>query len=186
MFRPEPVISVPGMCVLCFALISFQSALAQRYTCEDGKVIFFSDAPVEDIEAVNNKVSSIFTADRGVIVFSVPIKEFQFEKKLMQEHFNDKYMESARFPRSTFAGTLSGYSLDKSCVQDVRAVGNLTIHGILRSVDVKGTLEVKGSTLIMKAKFKVLMAHYDIKIPAILWENISEEVEVTLDLTYKK
>jgi hypothetical protein len=117
---------------------------AQRYGCENGKVVFFSSAPVENIQATNQMVSSIFVPDNGTLVFSVPVKEFQFEKKLMQEHFNDKYMESDRFPRSTFAGTLSGYSMSLTGIQQVRAKGALTIHGIRKDVDVPGTLQVNG------------------------------------------
>jgi polyisoprenoid-binding protein YceI len=75
--------------------------------------------------------------------------------------------------------------MDKNGVQNVRAKGKLTIHGIVKTIDVPGTFEVKENTLNIKSKFKILMADYDIKIPAVLWKNISEEVEVTIDLTYK-
>lgn len=158
---------------------------AQRFICEDGFVSFFSQAPVENIKAENRKMSSIFNSATGVIAFSVIMKEFQFEKKLMQEHFNDKYLESDRFPRATFSGVITQYDMTKKELQNVRAKGKLTIHGIVKTIDVPGTFEVKENGLVMKSKFKVLMADYDIKIPAILWKNISEEIEVTLDLTYK-
>jgi hypothetical protein len=171
--------------VMLALLLNALPVHAQRFVCENGFVSFYSQAPVENIKADNWKMSSIFNAGSGVVAFSVLMKEFQFEKKLMQEHFNDKYLESNRFPRSTFSGVISGYAMDKNGVQNVRAKGKLTIHGIVKSIDVPGTLEVKGNTLNIKSKFKILMADYDIKIPAVLWKNISEEVEVTIDLTYK-
>ncbi len=164
---------------------TFFQVYAQRYVAENGLITFFSQALVENIKADNNKVTSLFSADNGTIAFSVPIKEFQFEKKLMQEHFNDKYMESDRFPRSTFAGKVTGYSLSSSGLQSVRAKGKITIHGIVKEIDVPGTLEVKNRNLIIKTKFKVLNKDFGIVIPQILWKNVSEEIEITIDMTYK-
>ena len=164
---------------------TFFPLFAQRYVAENGFISFFSQAPVENIKADNNKVTSLFSAENGTIAFSVPIKEFQFEKKLMQQHFNDKYMESDRFPRSTFAGKVTGYSLSSSGLQSVRAKGKITIHGIVKEIDVPGTLEVKNGNLIIKTKFKVLNKDYGIVIPQILWKNVSEEIEIAIDMTYK-
>lgn len=174
-----------ALLITLFFLGTFFPLLAQRYVAENGFISFFSQAPVENIKADNNKVTSLFSADNGTIAFSVPIKEFQFEKKLMQEHFNDKYMESDRFPRSTFAGKVTGYSLSSSGLQSVRAKGKITIHGIVKEIDVPGTLEVKNRNLIIKTKFKVLNKDYGIVIPQILWKNVSEEIEITIDMTYK-
>ena len=165
-------------------LVAGSYTFSQRYMAEKGLISFFSDAPVEDITATNNNVTSIFTASTGAIAFSVPINDFEFEKKLMKEHFNDKYMESNRFPRSTFAGTITGYSMGTAGVQRVRAQGKLTIHGIVKEIDVPGSFEVSNGTVIMKTRFNVLIADYGIKIPQILWQNVSDEIQVTIDLTY--
>jgi polyisoprenoid-binding protein YceI len=102
----------------------------------------------------------------------------------MKEHFNDKYMESDRFPRSTFSGTITGYSMTATGPQRVRAQGKLTIHGIVKEIDVPGSLEVKDGVIQMKTRFNVLLADYGIRIPQLLWENISEEIQITVDLTY--
>ncbi|HEX5167857.1 MAG TPA: YceI family protein [Cyclobacteriaceae bacterium] len=175
-----------GSLITIFFLGVLFPVSAQRYVSENGFITFFSQAPVENIKADNNTVTSLFSADNGTIAFSVPIKEFQFEKKLMQQHFNDKYMESDRFPRATFAGKVTGYSLSAAGLQSVRARGKLTIHGIVKEVDVPGTLEVKNNNLIIKTKFKVLNKDYGIVIPQILWKNVSEEIEITVDMNYKK
>jgi hypothetical protein len=171
---------------IIFFVVGIFSLCAQRFVAENGFITFFSQAPVENIQADNRNVTSLFSADNGTIAFSVPIKEFQFEKKLMQEHFNDKYMESDRFPRSTFAGKVTGYSLTATGLQSVRARGKLTIHGIVKEVDIPGTLEVKNNNIIIKTKFKVLNKDYGIVIPQILWKNVSEEIEITIDMTYRK
>lgn len=169
---------------LLLVLAAGGHSFSQRYISQQGLISFYSDAPVEDISATNRSVTSIFTASTGAIAFSVPINAFEFEKKLMKEHFNDKYMESNRFPRSTFAGTITGFSIGTAGVQRVRAQGKLTIHGIVREIDVPGSFEVKDGSVIMKTKFNVLVADYGIKIPQIVWQNISETIQVTVDLTY--
>jgi len=176
---------IKGFFFLLF-IFSCSHVIAQRYITQAGTVSFFSAAPVENIKAETADVTSIFISDDGTIAFSVPIKGFQFEKKLMQEHFNDKYMESDRYPRSTFSGVITGFNMNTTNLQSVRAKGKLTIHGITKPIDVPGTLEVKNGLVYMKSKFKVKTADYGITIPTLLWKNISEEIEITIDLTYKK
>lgn len=171
--------------LITFSLLGVIPVCAQRYIAENGFISFFSQAPVENIEADNRKVTSLFNASDGMVAFSVPIKEFQFEKKLMQEHFNDKYMESNRFPRATFSGKVSGYTMNGRGLQSVRAKGKLSIHGIVKDVDVPGTFEVRDGQLLLKSKFKVINKDYGIEIPQILWKNVSEEIEITIEMTYK-
>ena len=167
-------------------LLFVMQTTAQKYVAKEGYVSFFSEAPIENIKAENKRMTSIFIADNGMIAFSVINKDFIFPKKLMQEHFNDKYMESHKYPQSTFSGTIVGYSLEANGLQSVRAKGQLKIHGITKNIDIPGTLEVKGNTVQMKSRFKVVLADYGITIPAILWKNISEQVEVSIDLIFTK
>ena len=127
------------------------NCVAQKYTAEAAFISFFSDATIEDITAQNKKASTIFISATGDLVFSVPMKEFQFEKSLMQEHFNEKYVESEKYPRATFQGKLEGYDMTKSGAQDARAKGKLTIHGVTNEIDVPGTFTVEGKKLIMKS-----------------------------------
>src|SRR5687767_8832418 len=94
------------LAILIFVLliITATDTRCQKYVAEKTFISFFSDAAIEDIKADNKKTTSIFDSATGEIVFSVPINEFQFEKSLMQEHFNEKYMESDKYPKSTFNG----------------------------------------------------------------------------------
>ncbi len=151
----------------------------------ESQVSFYSHAPIEDITAVNKKTSALFNSATSEIVFSVPIKEFDFAKSLMKEHFNEKYMESEKFPKATFQGKLEGFGPNKMGTQTVKAVGKLTIHGVVREISENGTVEVKGENLLMKSKFKVKLEDYQIVRPQILWQNIAEEVEVTLEFVFK-
>jgi len=168
-----------------FALLVTFSTSAQKYTTETGLISFFSDAPVEDISAQNPMVGSIFDASTKEIVFIVPIKDFQFDKRLMREHFNEKYMETHKFPKSSFRGTVNGYDKEKSGIQPVKVSGKLLLHGVTRDIDVPGTMELANGKLIARSKFKIKLVDYNISVPQIVWQNIAEEIEVKIEFTYK-
>ena len=158
---------------------------AQKYSTEKTFVSFFSDAAIEDITAENKKTAGVFNSATGDIAFSVPIKEFEFAKSLMKEHFNEKYMDTEKYPKSTFQGKITGYDPNASGPQNVNSKGKLSIHGETKEVEVPGTIEKQGDKLIMKSKFIVKLEDYKITIPQLLWQNIAEQVEVTLDFTFK-
>ncbi|HMJ68502.1 MAG TPA: YceI family protein [Cyclobacteriaceae bacterium] len=171
--------------LLFFLFAASMSSYAQKYTAEKTFISFYSDAPLEDITAENVKTSTIFNAATGDIAFSVPMKEFKFAKSLMQEHFNEKYVESEKFPKATFQGKIVDFKPGTTGVQQVKAQGKLTIHGVTKDIDVPGTIEVKGKKLEMKSKFTVKVADYDISIPQLVFNNIAEQVDVTIDFIYK-
>jgi hypothetical protein len=164
----------------------FISAFAQnKFGIEKSKLSFFSDGAIEDIKAVNTRVTSIYDKAKGDIAFLVRIKDFHFSKKLMQVHFNEKFMESEKYPKATFFGIVVGYSGEKQGVQSVVAVGKLFIHGVTKEVKIPGTMELQGSNINLKTKFKIRLADYNITIPQVVWQNIAEEVELDLDFLYK-
>lgn len=169
---------------LCITALVY-SSVAQKYITEKTFVSFFSDAAIEDISAENTKTAGAFNAANSEIAFSVPIKDYEFEKSLMKEHFNEKYMETEKYPKSTFEGKISGFDPNASGVQKVVSQGKLTIHGQTREVEIPGTIEKQGENLVMKSKFIVKLEDYKITIPKLLWQNIAEQVEVTVDFTFK-
>jgi polyisoprenoid-binding protein YceI len=158
---------------------------AQKYVVEKSEVAFFSHAPLEDIKANNTTAAGIFDSSTGNIAFGIQIRDFQFEKALMKEHFNEKYMETDKYSKSTFQGTITGYDANVK-VQDVTAQGKLTIHGVTRQVEIPGTIEKQGDKIIMKSVFVIKVADYKITIPKLLWQNIAEEIEVTVNFTFKQ
>ena len=103
----------------------------------------------------------------------------------MQVHFNEKYMESEKFPRSTFKGKIVGLDASITSLQQVKAVGQLSIHGVTRDVDIPGTLHIEGNTVTLRAKFIVKLLDYNIKVPQIVWQNIAQEVEVNVHFLYR-
>src|SRR5690242_16719248 len=119
--------------MLLLALTAIVSgANAQKYMTRTGKVTFFSSTPVENIEAVNNEAAAAVDAATGDVVFQVPIQSFKFEKSLMQEHFNENYMESDKFPKAVFKGNIGKGAVNfaKDGNYPVTAKGKLTIHGV--------------------------------------------------------
>ena len=170
--------------ILIFMLPSVIS-MSQKYSLEKSKVVFFSEAAIENIEATNTKSASIFNVTTSEIVFSIPIAEFEFEKALMKEHFNETYLESEKYPKALFQGKLSGYNSQSSAVQSVNGIGKLTIHGVTREVEIPGSVETIDGKLIAKSKFMIHLKDYKVKIPKLLWQNIAEDVEVTVEFIYK-
>jgi polyisoprenoid-binding protein YceI len=166
-------------------LLIAHASVGQKYSLEKSKVVFFSDAAIEDIRAENIKTISIYNHATGEVAFSIPITEFQFQNSTMREHFNEKYMESEKFPKATFQGKFSSFSPDGDQPQTVIATGKLTIHGVTREVEIPGTIHVADTKLLAKATFMVKLADYNIKIPQLLWQKIAEQVEATVEFTYK-
>jgi polyisoprenoid-binding protein YceI len=161
------------------------TGVAQKYIVDKSLVSFYSDGAIEDITADNKKAAGIFNSSNNEIVFSIPISEFQFAKSLMQEHFNEKYMETDKFPKSSFQGTISNFDPAENNVQQVTASGKLSIHGVVKEVSIPGKIQRQGDKLLMNASMLVKLADYNIEIPQLLWQNIAEQVEVKLDFTFK-
>lgn len=169
----------------CLCLWVPVTSHAQKYISEKSTVTFFSKASVEDIAAHNEKSMGIFDPNTTDIAFSIPIGEFEFEKSLMKEHFNEKYMETEKYPKATFQGKLTGFSKDAAGPQTAHTKGQLNVHGVAREVDIQGTAEVRGDRIMLAAKFIVRLEDHSIKIPQLLWKNIAETVEVTIEFTLK-
>ena len=169
-------------------LMASVNAFSQKYFTRNGHIWFYSEAPLENIEAHNYQATSILDIGKGDMAFSVLIKGFEFEKALMQEHFNEKYMHSDKHPKSTFEGrilNLDKIDLTKPGVHKVRVGGKLTIHGVTKDVETDGTLEVKDGKIHGKAKFQVAVADYDITIPAVVKDNIAKILDVNVDVVYE-
>ena len=172
---------------LLFLLVTVFSFAQPRYVTRDGHISFFSEAPLENIEAHNHLVVSLLDIEKSEVVASLFIKDFKFDKSLMQEHFNENYLESDKFPKATFQGVLKGghpIDVTKNGTYQVETDGKLTLHGVTKEIQLAGTLEVKDNTVYVKAKFKIAIRDYKIDVPTIVVKNIAEIVEVTVDLKY--
>ena len=159
------------------------TAVGQKLVSSNGFVSFYSHAVMEDIRAEQEKGSALLDTGSGEVAFVIPIKEFRFAKSLMQEHFNEKYLESERYPKSTFQGKIEGFDSNATAEQDVKAKGKMTIHGITQDVEIPGKITKQGDALLMTSTFIVKLEDYKIQIPQIVWQNIAEQVEVSIKFT---
>jgi len=166
-------------------LFSFASINAQdKFFTKSGKIGFYSKAPLESIEAHNKSVTCVLDAKTGNLQFAVLMKGFEFEKALMQEHFNENYVESHKFPKAEFKGQITNtgdINFNKDDSYPVKVKGKLTIHGETRDVETDGTITVKDGKMGANADFTIELEHYKIEIPKIVKDNISKTVKISID-----
>ncbi len=169
--------------------LAFTAALhAQKiYSTKTGKISFFSNAPLEDIEAKNNEVESKFASANGQVVFMLLMKGFKFENQLMEDHFNENYVESDKFPKADFKGFITNIkdiNLSRDGSFPAKVKGTLTIHGVSKEVASDGIIEVKGGKVTAKTKFKIHLKDFNIG-GSLVGKKIAEEIEITVDCQYE-
>jgi len=171
---------------VCFSLallvLGFvNTSLAQIHTFRNGSVVFFSDAPMEDIKATNDAAQGVMSLEKNEFSFRVPIKSFVFESELMGEHFNENYMESEKYPYGTFKGSIAEkVDLSKDGSYEVTATGTLTVHGVEIPRTIPVSLKVENSKIAVSSKFVIKLKDHNIEIPTLVFQKIAEEVEVTV------
>lgn len=158
----------------------------ELFSATKGEVAFLSKAAIEDIKAENKQPASIINLTNNEIAVIIPVRNFHFAKELMEEHFNEKYMECEKFPMASFKGTVQ----DSSAAfaegdRKVTAKGILTIHGVEKEVTLTGTLTRHGDVITLDSEFKVALKDYNITIPKLLFQNIAEVIDVHVSLEYK-
>ena len=162
---------------------------AQKYFTKTGRIDFNATAPAspEKIEAVNRTVTCVVDAATGNLQFAVLIKGFTFERALMQEHFNENYLESDQFPKADFKGAITNntsvnYTKDGSYPVTVK--GKLTIHGETKDVEMSGKMQIQGGKITATANFSVLLSDYKISVPGVVADKVSKtaKIDVTCNL----
>ena len=148
---------------------------SQQYIANDGEITFFSYAPIEDIKAVNKKVSAAFDISNNDIVFQLYISDFNFRKKLMQTHFNENYLESDLYPKANFVGKVFALEEDSVVVR-----GFLTIHGVSKEIEANGMFIKNNNSIKISSEFNVKLEDYNVSIPTIVMYKIAEEILVNV------
>lgn len=159
---------------------------AQIYKAKaDGSSItFFSKSPLEDITAVNKKSSIGLNSTTGDIQVGVTMTYFKFPKPLMEEHFNENYLESDKFPVCVFKGKIvEPVDYSKEGENKVTVKGTMNLHGVTKDVEIEGTLTKKGNEILINSEFKIKIADYNIKVPSLYVQNIAEIVDVKIIAT---
>jgi hypothetical protein len=161
------------------------SANAQLFTTQTGEISFFSKTPMEDIDAVNKQVGSIIKSATNEVAVQMRVTNFIFPNKLMQEHFNENYLETDKYPNATFKGKIKEtVDLKVEGTYAVTASGTATIHGVSRPVELKGTLVSTGKTLALTCIFDIHLDEYKIDIPKIVFKKIAEVIKVKGNISY--
>ncbi len=165
--------------VLVFMIAKLALPAQTVFIADTGEITFYSYAPIEDINATCSQVNSIFNSVNGEIAFTLLMKGFIFRKELMQEHFNENYVESDKYPKASFSGSFSGdFSPAKDGLYHVTVKGNLTIHNVTRAIEQPATIEMINGRLSGRADFKIKPEDYNITIPSIVRDKIAADMTV--------
>ena len=162
-------------------------ALAQKLITKTAHVHFYSHTPVEDIEADNHQTLSVLNLEDGKVAFSLLMKSFEFEKALMQEHFNEKYVESSTYPKATFKGDIDNIetvNFKKNGTYEVKVSGTMTMHGKSQPVTTTGTITVEKGNVSILSTFNIKPVDYEINIPGVVADKIASEIACTVKAKY--
>ncbi len=174
---------------LSFLFIS-GAAHAQQYLTRTGQVTFRSEAPEELIEAQNNDVAAQLIVSEAKGQFIIPIKSFKFKKALLQEHFNENYMESDTYPKATYRFTIEdirNVDFQKPGRYPVRTNGVITLKKTAKTIRVPGYIVVSnGDSIKVEASFSLSPADYDIQIPKLVENKIAKNIEINVRSTLSK
>lgn len=180
--------SIKGWFIVIFSLAwHFNTQAQSRYFTRTGQITFFSEELIENIDATNKQVSSFLDISTGEIVFSVPMKAFKFKKSLMQEHFNENYIESEKYPKSTFKGIIDdvvNLNLSQGAVHKVKVNGLFTLHGVTKPVNADGFLSLKNGKILANAVIYVKPEDYAIEIPVLMRNKIAKIIKVSIAMAY--
>lgn len=175
---------------LAVAVMFSATAFAQSYATKTGHISFFSTSAMENIQADNYKVKSSIDAATGEISFEMLIKGFHFEKALMEEHFNEpEYLDSETYPKASFKGKLdpsTKVDFTKDGEYIARVTGELTMHGVTKTVQAGGKIIIKGGKPTVKADFQVVLKDFNISGKAVKSGVVSGSIKVTVDTSYEK
>ncbi len=173
--------------IICLLFSSISLSAQDLYKATDGEISFFSEAPVENISAINKDVKALINAKNAEVAFIVTNVGFKFEKPLMEEHFNENYMESHKYKVSVFKGKIvDEVDFTKDGTYEVTAKGALDIHGVTVEREIKGTLTISNGKINLTTEFDVALKDHKIKIPSVVVKNIAEVVKVTVNINFAK
>jgi hypothetical protein len=172
--------------VLIFITASVSVFGQGKFIAKNAYISFYSSTPMEDILGESNEAVTILDSENGEIIFQAIMTTFHFKRALMEEHFNENYMESTKFPKTKFKGKIEGFTKDmlKGIVTNIKITGQLNVHGVEKTITVPGTIGLENGSLVGTSKFKVTPEDYGITIPSVVREKIGKEMEITVKASY--
>ena len=171
--------------VLLVALVAIEGrAQGTLYATSSGQTSFHSSTPAEDINAVNKKTQAILNIATGEIAVLMNMRDFDFPNELMEEHFNENYIESEKYPKATFKGKLDQpLDLTRNGSIELTATGTFTVHGVSQPRTLQGTLTVQEGTLKLDSAFEVALVDHKIEVPKLVFVKIAQIIRVKASYT---
>ncbi|MCF6169077.1 YceI family protein [Lutibacter sp.] len=187
----KKIIFTIGITGILALTLAFTAPTVTKLVSKVGHVNFFSHTAIEDITADNFKVVSTLNTETGTIVYSVPMQGFEFEKALMQKHYNSsKFLDTKKFPKSKFKGKITNITdinFDKDGTYNATVKGEMTLHGVTKAITETAVITIKGNKVIVETKLKLTLADYNINFkkgkPST---NIAKTIDVTSKSEYTK
>lgn len=174
--------------LFCLFFLSIIAVNAQdKKITKTGHLWFFSHSAMEDIEAHSHQAVAVFVVAKGLFAAEVPMMSFEFKNALMQEHFNENYVESSKYPKAKFSGSITNFTdvnLSKDGIYNANVEGDLTIHNVTKKVSAKGTVEVKSGKITLKSKFNIVLKDYNIAIESRFAKNVADAIDVNVDIVF--
>lgn len=182
-------ISNHNLLIFFFAVLGlfFSNQLHSQtsFSTKTAKINLFSTTPLEDIKAESNAGISVIVPKGKQILFQLGVKSLVFPRPLMQEHFNENYIESDKYPTAIFKGTLvEDIDFTKDGAYTVTATGIFTVHGVAKQRTIAGKLIILNGKPAISCSFDVLCADHKIKIPKIVFAKIAENITITVNANY--
>ena len=179
-----------NLLLIVFAVMTAITGFSQKYYTKTGQINFDATSPSspDKIYGTNDKATSVIDAASGAMEFALLMKAFAFDKALMQEHFNENYVESDKFPKAVFKGSITNMkevNLQKDGSYPIKVKGNLTMPGVTKEVTADGKLTVKGGAIVNgTSKFNVLLSDFNVGIPSLVKDKVAPEAKITVDINY--
>ena len=173
-----------NLMVLLALILTSSVSFAQKFYTKTGKISFYSKAPLEEIEGKNKTVTAVLDSKSGALQFAVQMKGFEFEKQLMEQHFNENYVESDAFPRSEFRGFIdnnANINYSKTGTYTAKVKGKLTLHGVTQDVESAATIKINDGSIDASSAFNVLFSDFNISITSLVIDKVSNSIKIVVD-----
>ena len=176
--------------LLPFLLLAVTIAVGQsKYMTKSGSMSFEASQPTfEPIEANHTAVSALLNAETGELAVLALVRGFRFPLALMEEHFNENYIESHKYPKTSFKGAITGF--DQNILNDqsqtVALNGELSMHGITKPISVSATITQTGDRITLESSFSVKTSDFGIEIPSLVRKQIDENVQIEVSLPLQR
>lgn len=174
--------------VIAATTLGGSAAMAQgKYFSKNATISFDAEGKLDDVEEIKAKTNSatcVYDAATGAFEWAVPIKTFVFANSLMQEHFNENYMETSKFPKAIFKGKVQNYpsiDLSKDGTYPTQVVGKMLMHGVSKDVTINGSFTVAKGQITGTSAFEVALKDYNIQIPSVVFMKVAEVVKISVN-----